>query len=592
MRREFRIIEQDRLALSEDSFYIAWIIENSPNPSVVRDSVRAFQYQPKVSIVMPVYNTDLKSLREAIESVEAQLYENWELRICDNGSTNTEVKIIVQEASRSDKRIRLTTLPNRGSISGGTNAVLASADGEFTGFLDQDDKLYPDALYEVVKLINDNPELDYVYSDEDKIDLNGRRVDPFFKPDWSPDLLLSVNYVNHFSVYRTGLLHSLGGLREGYEGSQDYDLVLRATEKTHRIGHVRKVIYGRRISPTSTADSETAKPIAYASAVRALEDAMARRGIKAQAKMLPVHRYRVKYEINGKPLVTIIIPTRITKYIGNCVRSILEKTSYNEYEILVVENGTGMNLSKILGPSEKLRFITDSSDFNWSRINNQAAKVAKGEYLVFLNDDTEVSSGEWLSAMLEHAQRERVGAVGSKLLRANETVQHAGIIVGTRGCATNYGGMIASDSGYFALASTIRNCAAVTGACMMVRKSYFMEMGGFDEALGHSWNDVDFGIHVVQSGRWIVYTPFALLYHHLGGTRGERDASSEEVRAKGIFRKKYAHFLSGGDPFYNPNLSIDEAYLYLPKCNPKLLSEPQVVLRSVYENQGTERCFS
>lgn len=579
-RREFRIIEPVRLGLAEDVFYNAWIVENSPNPSVVRDSVRAFQYKPKVSILMPVYNTDPKSLREAIESVKTQLYENWELCICDNGSTRQEVKTVLLEASRSDKRIRLATLPDRRGIAGGTNAALALANGEFTGFLDHDDVLYSDALFEVVKLLNEDPELDYMYSDEDKIDLNGRRVEPFFKPDWSPDLLLSENYVTHFSVYRTSLLRSLRGLRDGYEGSQDYDLVLRATEKSRRIGHVRKVIYGWRISPTSTAGSATAKPIAYVSAVKALQDAVVRRGIKAQVEMLPIHRYRVKYEIEGKPLVTIIIPARTTKYVANCVRSIMEKTSYDNYEVLVVDNSKGMDLSKILDSSEKLRFIVDSSDFNWSGMNNQAAKIARGDYLVFLNDDTGAISGEWLSAMLEHAQREEVGAVGAKLLRANGTVQHAGILVGIHGLATNYDGMAASDPGYFALASMVRNCTGVTGACMMVRKSYFMQMGGFDEALGHSWNDVDFGIRLMQGGRWVVYTPFALLYHYVGGTRGERDTSSEELRARDTFRKKNIEFLKRGDPFYNPNLSTDVPYL--PKCNLQLLSDPQVVLRLVY----------
>jgi GT2 family glycosyltransferase len=429
-----------------------------------------------------------------------------------------------------------------------------------------------------VKLLNEDRELDYVYSDEDKINLNGRRVEPYFKPDWSPDLLLSMNYVGHFGVYRTSLLRSLGGFRDGYEGSQHYDLVLRATEKTNRIGHVRKVAYGRRISRTSVGYSDTARPVTYASALKVLQEAVARRGIKAQVEMLPIHDFRVKYQIKGNPIVTIIIPARTTEYIGACVRSIIEKTTYDEYEVLVVDR-TEMDLQKILEPSEKLRFIIDSSNFNFSRINNEAAKSARGEYLVFLNDDTEVISGEWLSAMLEHAQREEVGAVGAKLLRANGTVQHAGIIVGIQGYAANYGGMAALDPGYFASASVVRNCTAVTGACMMVRKNYFIEMGGFDEALGHSWNDVDLGIRVVQQGRWVVYTPLALLYHYVGGTRGERDVSSEELKAKALFRKKNIEFLRHGDQFYNPNLSTNEAYLYLPKCNPHLLSDLKIVPR-------------
>ena len=572
-RREFRVIEPLRLDLPEHVFYDAWIVENSPNPSLIMDAAKALQYKPKISIVMLVYDTEPKFLREAIESVEAQLYEKWELCVCDNDSTRPEIKAILLEASKSDERIKLTTLPGKVEVAEGTNAALSLVEGEFTGFLVHDDKLYPDALFEVVKLLNQHRELDYLYSDEDKINRDGHRVEPYFKQDWSPDLLLSVNYVGRFNVYRTSLLRSVGGLRDGYD---DYDLVLRATEMTTRIGHVRKVIYGRRISPTSIAGTEAARPIAPTSAVKALKEAVTRRGIRAQLETLPLHTYRVKYEINSTPLVTIVIPARTTEYITDCVRSVIEKTSYDRYEVLVVDR-TGMDLQKILEPSEKLRFIVDSTHFNFSRINNEAAKSARGEYLVFLNDDTQVISGEWLSAMLEHAQRDEVGVVGAKLLRANGTVQHAGIIVGIQGYAANYGGMGASDPGYFGLASVIRNCAAVTGACMMVRKSYFMEMGGFDEALGHSWNDVDFGIRTVQNGRRVVYTPFALLYHYVGGTRGERDASSEEVRARATFRKKNMKFLRQCDPFYNPNLSTYEAYMYLPKCDLKLLSDAKLI---------------
>jgi len=586
-REKLRVIEPSRPRPSPEVFYDAWIEENTPNARQVKDSIRSFLYKPKISIVMPVYNTEEPFLTEAIESVRQQLYENWELCICDNGSTEGHVKEVLQKSARSDKRIKIVTLSQSGGIAGGSNAALELADGEFTGFLDHDDVLYSNALFEVVRLLNEDPELDYIYSDEDKIDLNGRRVEPFFKPDWSPDLLLSVNYVSHLSVYRTNLLRSLGGLRDGYEGSQDYDLALRATEKTQKIRHISGVLYGWRESPRSTAGSEAVKPIAYVSAVKALQETMVRRGIEADVELLPIHRYRVRYAIKGQPLVTIIIPARTEKYIGKCVNSILQKTGYQNYEILVIDR-TGSDISNALQSSEKVRIISDSSDFNFSRINMQAAMVARGDYLVFLNDDTEVISGEWLQAMLEHAQREEVGAVGAKLLRPNGTVQHAGIIVGIEGYATNYGGMAASDPGYFWLPAMIRNCAAVTDACMMVRKGYFVEMGGFDEALGHAWNDVDFGIRVVQSGRWVVCTPFALLYHYVGGTRGTEDVSPEELRAKGIFRKKNIEFIKRGDPFYNRNFSTDTPYL--PRSTgllltPELLSDPQAALRLVYDSR-------
>jgi GT2 family glycosyltransferase len=520
---------------------------------------------------MSLYNAHERYLAEAIESVKKQEYKNWELCICDDGYTIPDVKKILRHASMSSRKIKVKFLTSNRGITAATNTALSLADGEYVGFLDHHDILYPDALFEVVKLINEDRNVDYIYTDEDKISHQGSRRDPSFKPDWSPDLLLSVNYATHFSVFRTSLLRTIGGLRNGFDGSQDYDLLLRATEKAQRIAHLRKAIYGRRIPLTSTTGSEPVSLCAYASAVKALQEAMTRRGIKAQVEALPNYRYHVKYEIEGTPLVTIIIPTRTTKYITNCVMSILEKTKYEKYEVLVVDNGTGMDLSKVLlDPSEKLRFIVNSSDFNWSRMNNQAAKLAKGEYLVFLNDDTEVISGEWLSAMLEHAQREEVGAVGAKLLHADGTVQHAGIIIGVRGAAANYEGIHASDPGYLAFASMIRNCSAVTGACMMVRKNYFMKMGGFDESLGHSWNDVDFGIRIVQSGRWIIYTPYALLYHYVGGTRGKHDKSSDEMKARDLFKKKNADFIRSGDPFYNPNLSTDIPYLPAYQCNVEL----------------------
>jgi glycosyltransferase involved in cell wall biosynthesis len=583
-KREFRVIEPSKLKLSTDVFYEAWIAENTLNARQLKDSIRSFLYKPKISIVMPVYNTEERFLTEAIESVRQQLYENWELCICDDGSTWPRVKKILSETCRQDKRIKVTNLSRNRGISVATNAALGLATGEFTGFLDHDDILYPDALFEVVRLLNHDPTIDYIYSDEDKIDQEGKRKDPFFKPDWSPDFILSGNYVTHFSVYRNSLLHTIGGLREGYEGSQDYDLVLRATEKTQKIRHISRVLYGWRESPRSTAGSEAVKPVAYVSAVKALQDAIVRRGTEADVEMLPIHRYRVRYAIKGKPLVTIIIPARIAKYIGKCVNSILQKTSYQNYEILVVDNSsTGFDISKTLQSSEKVRIIVDSSDYNFSRINNQAAGVARGEYLVFLNDDTEVLSEEWLSAMLEHAQREEIGAVGAKLLHANGTVQHAGIIVGINGLATNYSGMAASDPGYFALASMIRNCAAVTAACLMTRKQFFFKLGGFDESLGHSWNDVDFGIRVVQSGHRVVYTPFALLHHYVGGTRGAQDASPEEMRTRQMFREKDLEFIRRGDPFYNPNLSTELPYF--PKCDLRIVSDPQALLRYVYETR-------
>jgi GT2 family glycosyltransferase len=441
-------------------------------------------------------------------------------------------------------------------IAVGSNTALELADGEFVGFLDHDDILYSDALLEVVKLLNQDQTLDYIYSDQDKIDIQGKRVEPLFKPDWSPDLLISINYVTHFSVYRGNLLRSLK-LREGYAGCEDLDLALRATERTDKIGHIRRPLYGWRKYPTLVSASDSLNPPGIVTALRAIQDAMDRRGLEATVKMLPKPvTYRVRYVIKGRPSVTIIIPVNRTKYIVNCVRSILEKTAHKDYEILIVDNGIGIDLLKTLPASDKVRIHHDPSVFNVSRMINQAAKLSRGEYLVILNDGTEVINEEWLTAMLEYAQRQDVGAVGAKLLLPNGTVQHAGVILTDDG-AINYGGMRASDPGYFNFACMVRNCAAVTGTCMMVRKTYFEELGGFDESFALSGNDVDFCIRLLQKKLWVIYTPYALLRHYCEGTRSLIDVNAQE---KQRFREKHREFIARGDPFYNPNLSTEVPY--------------------------------
>jgi GT2 family glycosyltransferase len=320
---------------SVDPAYNSWIHKHAPVASEVKASIERFSYRPKISVVMPVFNPEPKFLWEAIASVERQLYGNWELCICDDGSTRPEISGILENAMGSDQRIKVTRISTNQGIVAATNAALALVEGEYIAFLDHDDVIYDDALFEVVKLLNENPEFDYVYTDEDKIDLQGKRAIPFFKPDWSPDLLLSANYVTHLSVYRTKLLREIGGLRAGFEGSQDYDLVLRAKERSGKIGHVRKVVYGWRMTASSAAMSESAKPLAYVSAVRALRDAMRRRNIEAEVAMLPIYRYRVRYAIKGNPLVSIIIIATDKVIVSNCLRGI-QKSRYGNYEIIVV----------------------------------------------------------------------------------------------------------------------------------------------------------------------------------------------------------------------------------------------------------------
>jgi len=558
-KRELRIIELDEQ-------YQIWLKNNEltdEGTTKMQEGIARFRYKPKISIVMPVYDPEEKWLRLAIDSVIDQIYPEWELCVADDASTKKSIRKILEEYSAKDARIKVKYLAKNRGISGASNEALEMACGEFIGFLDHDDELMRDALFEVVKLLNQSPSLDLIYSDEDKKDLKGRRVEPFFKPDWSPDLLLSYNYVPHFTVYRRSKLTEIGGFRLGYDGSQDYDLTLRFTERTTRIGHIPKVLYSWRKAIGSAARSLDAKPYAYQAAMKALREAVARRGMEGEVYEIGVRgRYRVKYRVKGKPLVSILIPTRNPSLILRCLESMRLKTTYDNYEVLVINISGEDEVDVQAKKHRKCRIVRYDfpESFNFSKINNLAAKEAKGEYLIFLNDDTEVIEPEWIEAMLEHAQRPEVGAVGAKLLHPDGTVQHAGIILGLRGPAGHYSGIRDGDAGYFELASVARNCSAVTAACMMVRKMLFIEQGAFDERLGQSWQDVDFCLRIRESGFWIVYTPFARLYHMHGRTRETGNKSPDEHVARELFKRRWESFIEKGDPYYNPNLSLERPY--------------------------------
>jgi GT2 family glycosyltransferase len=430
------------------------------------------------------------------------------------------------------------------------------------GLLDHDDELTPWALSEVAKLLNRNPNLDFIYSDEDKLEPGGRRSEPFFKPDFSPDLLMSMNYITHFSVFRRELLDKIGGFRKGVEGSQDYDLILRASEDTKNIAHIPKILYHWRKIRGSSSSSTTAKVYAYRAAVKALEEALPRRKQPGKVEMLAPGRYRVRYVVKEKPLVSIIIPTKDkVNLLRRCVESIREKSTYTNYEIIVVDNNsvekaTGAYLEQIKNyPNTQV--LTDNEPFNFSRINNFAASHACGDFLLLLNNDTEVITRDWLEEMLSHAQQQEVGAVGVKLLFPKKNLlQHAGVIVGLGGVAGHaFYGLPAENPGYMGLATVTRNYAAVTAACMMLRHSVFDEVGGLDEELDVAYNDVDLCLKIVEKGYYIVWTPHAVLYHHEWATRGQYQPE-RNIR---YFCAKWHSFLEKGDPFYNPNLALDRA---------------------------------
>lgn len=505
-----------------------------------------FQYQPVISIIMPSYNVDGQWLRKAIESVSNQWYKRWELCICDDASTDPRMKEMLDEYAKQDLRIKVTYRAENGGIVKASNSALELATGTYVAFLDNDDELTPDALYEVVKALQ-SERYDFLYSDEDKLDLEGNRCEPFFKPDWSPDLLLSHNYICHFSVYNRAMVDELGGLREGFDGSQDYDLVLRFTEKTDKIYHIPKILYHWRKIPGSTAAEVNAKPYVFEAAKKALADAAERRRIKADVTDGQwTGSYRLRRKIEGEPRVSIIIPFKDkVEVLKPCVESILKKSSWTNYEILLVDNQSEKaetaNYLKTLEGHEKIRQLIYNQPFNFSAINNFAVEQATGAYLILLNNDTEVITSDWIESMLEHAQRPEVGAVGAKLLFPNDQVQHAGVLVGIGGIANH--AFLKSNSqehGYFGQKNVIKNYSSVTGACMMVRKNLYQQMNGLDaDNLSISFNDVDFCLRLRQKGKLIVYTPYAQLYHYESLTRGY-DVAMKEIQ---YMQQKYGSLL-------------------------------------------------
>ena len=559
------------------STYEIYLHHNEISDSMLdemKNDMRDFKYNPKISIITPVYNVDKIWLEKAINSVASQIYENWELCLVDDASTKENTKKTLDEFQRKDNRIKVKYLKDNHGISEASNEALTLSTGEFIGLMDHDDELAINALYEVVKLLQEHPDADMIYSDEDKMDTKGKRCDPYFKPDWSPDLFLSNMYVSHFGIYRKNIVEKIGGFRKGCEGSQDYDLILRFTEKTTQIYHIPKILYHWRKIPGSTAVRYEAKGYADINAVRALEDALVRRNMNGNvvSGKFP-SSFRIKREIKGEPKICIIIPTKDrVETLKTCIESILEKTSYDNYEIVIVDNNSkddaAIDYLNTIRKVPKIITISYWKTFNFSEINNFAAKQLDSEYILFLNNDTEVISGEWLTAMLEHAQREDVGAVGCKLLYSNNTIQHAGVILGITGTPGQVG--VAGHShkhlpnaahGYFGRPHIIHNVSAVTAACMMLRKDVFKEVGGFDENLAVAFNDVDLCLKIRDKGYLIVYTPYAELYHHESLSRGYEDTPEKQERflkEVGYVREKWGEIIDEGDPYYNPNLTLSK----------------------------------
>jgi GT2 family glycosyltransferase len=544
------------------SQYPTWVKNNRLRASDLarlRDEASGFGHKPLISVLLPAYNSKVGWLERALDSVLSQVYPNWELCVCDDGSGEGRVRRVLSAYERLDPRVKVRYGGENGGISAASNAALSMATGEFVALLDHDDELTPDALFEVVRLLQEHPDADFVYSDEDLLDEAGEPLVPHFKPDWSPDLLMSYNYITHLAVCRRTLVEEIGGFREGFEGSQDYDLFLRLAEKTDRIHHVPKVLYHwwRVEGSTGTNSSYT-----HERSLRALEDALERRGIAGSVEEgIHLNRFRVRYEVPDAPGVTVVIPTRDNvALLRKCIESIEQKTAYESYEILIVDNDSADPATVEYLASTPHRVLPFREEFNYARINNFAVSHASGEYVLLLNDDTEAVSDGWLEAMLEHARRPEVGAVGARLLYPDGRVQHAGVLVGVgspwvSGVATHshlyYPGRA---PGYFDAAKVVRNYSAVTAACMMLRKSVFEEIGGFDEEnLAVLFNDVDLCLRIREKGYRIVYTPYAELYHKESASRGHFSFNAAEFL---YMRERWGEVLDH-DPYYNPNFALD-----------------------------------
>jgi O-antigen biosynthesis protein len=548
------------------SEYQAWFEKHRTKSSEfarLRAESRAFHYRPCISIITPVFDTPVAWLEECVQSVLDQIYEEWELILVDDKSDDPELLKLLPEIAKRDSRITLATSGKRGGISGASNRGLDLARGEWIGFLDHDDLLEPDALFEHVRWLQDHRNVDLIYSDEDKLTEDGLDA-PIFKPDWSPDYFLSCNYICHFTIVRAEVLAKVGGFRSEFDGAQDYDLFLRIIERTTRIDHIPRVLYHWRRSRVSTADNIRRKPGSLETGRLALEAHLERQAARGHVTVdWRTHAYWIKRElIEAKP-ISILIPMRDrVELVARCVESITRETTYTPYEIVIVDNDSKSEAARDYLSGSPHRVLSYAGPFNFSAINNFAVEQTDSPWLLFLNNDTEVIDGEWLTVMAEHVQRPEVGAVGPRLLYPDDTVQHGGIVVGVGGIAEHaFRGFPAESPGVCRQLQVTRNYSAVTGACLLTRRDVFNQVHGFDEErLPVTFSDVDLCLKIRQAGYLIVYTPFARLYHHESGTR----RLSVEPMETGVMRERWAPQLES-DPYYNPNLSRERADFSLGK---------------------------
>lgn len=576
----------------EDIDYETWFGLNKATEKELQEQRKnPPEHGPLISIVVPVYRTPEIYLREMIESVVNQTYGNWELCLADASPKgeqlrqdlkkikgrktrealmkipdgDTELTSVIREYQLKDSRIRYEILKKNKSIAENSNAAMEMATGDFVGLLDHDDTLEPNALYEVAGKICEDDRVDVVYTDEDKINSKGtKHLTPNMKPDFNLDLLRSNNYICHLFVVRRILMEKVGGFRKEFDGAQDYDFILRCTEEAEKIAHVHKVLYHWRTHEKSTSDNPESKIYAFHAGRRAVEAHLQRLGIQAEVEeTCDLGYYRVKYPVIGSPMVSILIPNKDQlQTLKKCLKSIWEKTEYTNYEILIIENNSTeketFEFYKKIDGRHHVRLLYWDKEFNYSAINNFGATQAKGEYLLLLNNDTEVITKGWMKELLSHCQRPEVGMVGAKLYFPDNTIQSAGTIIGMGGMADHaFVNMDRKKSGYMHRASIQVDMSGVTAACAMVKRSVYEEVHGLEEKLTVAFNDVDLGLKIVTAGYLIVFDPYAELYHYESKSRGVNDEKKERhAREVKYTQEKWADFLAAGDPCYNQNLTL------------------------------------
>ena len=539
----------------------------NPPFSKIKKTIGSLHYQPKISIIIPVYNVKQEWLNKCIGSVRSQFYQKWELCLYDDASTNKETIKCLEVWQEKDPRIKVKFGTKNQHISGASNDALKMATGDFIGLLDNDDEITPDALYEVVKALNKNKDLDFIYSDEDKLDMDGNLCDPHFKSDFNLDLLLGHNYICHFTVIRKSIGDRVGWFRKGYEGSQDYDLFLRIIEKTQKIYHIPKVLYHWRKIPGSTAAEYSEKSYCYKTSLKALTDYMHRNKILGEVKKgITPNTFRVERTVIEKKLISIIVPFKDRPELMEQLLKSIKQTTYKNYELLLISNNSSEKkvfevIKKYKKYDERIHLFEYNVPFNYSEINNWAVKKAKGEYILLLNNDIEVIEQDWLREMVSHIQRKEVGAVGAKLLYPNDKIQHAGIIMGIGGVAGHSHKYLPDPRyGYFSRPHLIQDLSGCTAACLLTRRDVYEKVGRLNEnELKIAFNDVDFCLKIRKAGYLIVYTPYAKLYHHESISRGSEDTPEKKKRFErecGYMYQTWGETLKK-DPYYNPNLTLE-----------------------------------